>query len=146
MNLRKTAATAGLASALLLGGTVAAMAVSAYATSAVNVRSGPGTGYKVVDQLYDGEDVDVGSCTAGWCRVSHSGPDGWVSASYLSRNGGNDAYDDDDDVDVDIYYGRPSYPRYYPRYSHYPRYNSYPRYHSNSVCLGGPNARFCFSD
>lgn len=60
-------------------------ALGAQATAAVNVRSGPGTGYAAVDVLYAGEQVDVEGCTAtGWCSIIHVGPDGWVSARYLS--------------------------------------------------------------
>ncbi|MEQ1768633.1 MAG: SH3 domain-containing protein [Devosia sp.] len=68
-----------------LGLATAAQALDAEATTSVNVRSGPGTGYAVVDTLYAGESVDVEDCrSSGWCHVSHSGPDGWVSSHYLS--------------------------------------------------------------
>ena len=36
----------------------------------------------------------------GWCLVQHSGPDGWVSARYLSNDGGD--YGDDDDEPVRV--------------------------------------------
>jgi uncharacterized protein YraI len=137
MNLKKTALKAGLAAALLFAGTAATVAVEAFATGGVNVRRGPGTNYGVVDQLRRGESVDVRGCSGGWCQIVHSGPDGWVSASYLSRGG--DFYDDDDDVDVDVYVGRPyryDRPRWRPRY----------RDRDNFVCFGGNNARFCLSD
>lgn len=63
-------------------------ALAAQATAAVNVRSGPGTGFAVVDVLYPGEEVDVEGCTAaGWCSIIHYGPDGWVSARYLTGSG-----------------------------------------------------------
>ena len=138
MNLKKSALTAGLAAAMILGGTAATLAVEAYATGGVNVRSGPGTGYRVVDQLYRGESVDVRGCEGGWCRVVHSGPDGWVSASYLARDRrSNDFYDDD--VDVDFFIGNP---RPGPRWRDRPR--RWDR--DNYVCFGGPNARFCLSD
>jgi len=63
--------------------TSAAFAVSAVATTSVNVRSGPSTGYQVVDTLYPGEQVEVSECQGGWCYVQHPGPDGWVSGNYL---------------------------------------------------------------
>lgn len=78
----------GLAGAALLLSAGAALADPAEATGAVNVRSGPGVNYSIVDQLYPGETVDVGQCEGGWCFVDHSGPDGWVSANYLSPLGG----------------------------------------------------------
>jgi hypothetical protein len=65
------------------------------ATAHVNVRTGPGTQYRVVDTLYPGEQVNIETCRSnGWCLIEHSGPDGWVSARYLSNDGGD--YDDDD--------------------------------------------------
>jgi len=74
-----TTAAAGLA----LAGTAA---MAAEATVSLNVRSGPGTSNPVVDTLYAGERVNVGQCTAyNWCYITHSGPDGWVSARYLTE-------------------------------------------------------------
>lgn len=56
-----------------------------YARSAVNVRSGPGTNYRAVDTLKQGEQVTRSQCTSdeSWCYVTHNGPDGWVSNNYL---------------------------------------------------------------
>ncbi len=65
-----------------------AFAIDASATTAVNVRAGPSTGYSVVDALYSGEVVQVAGCQNGWCSISHNGPDGWVSANYLSQING----------------------------------------------------------
>jgi len=65
-------------------------ASAAEATASVNVRSGPGTSYGVVDTLYAGESVDIEECrSTGWCLITHSGPDGWVSARYLSNDEGD---------------------------------------------------------
>lgn len=75
-----------LAAVLSLGFSSAAMADEA--TASVNVRTGPGTQYRVVDTLYPGETVNIETCRSnGWCQISHSGPDGWVSARYLSNDG-----------------------------------------------------------
>lgn len=64
-------------------------AIAAEATASVNVRGGPGTNYAVVDTLYPGESVDVDRCASnGWCYVVKSGPDGWVSARYLTDSDG----------------------------------------------------------
>jgi uncharacterized protein YraI len=63
-------------------------AAAAEATTSLHVRAGPGTGYSVVDTLYAGENVAVQECRSnGWCRITHSGPDGWASANYLSGIG-----------------------------------------------------------
>jgi hypothetical protein len=63
-----------------------------------------------------------------------AGPDGWVSASYLTTGG---YYDDDDYYDDDY---RPRYRR--PRV-HFDDYYDYP---STRFCVGGSNASFCISD
>ena len=140
MSLKHTALTFGIAAAALLGSSIAALAAPAYATSNVNVRSGPGTGYGQVDVLRRGDSVDIDYCRGSWCFVNKSGPDGWVSASYLSRGGyDDDYYDDDDDFYIDE---RPIYRPYRP-YRPYRDYYYGPR---SSACIGGPNATFCISD
>lgn len=100
----------GLAGALLaLGiGTAAALAAPAYASATVNVRSGAGTGYPVVDVLHPGQRVDVEYCRGAWCMVEKSGPDGWVNANYLTA----DRYDDDDEYYEDDDYFIIERPRY----------------------------------
>lgn len=77
--------SAALAAASILVSAGAAFAVEAEAKSAVNVRTGPGAGFGIVDQLTAGEVVEITECSPnGWCFVEHSGPDGWVSANYLT--------------------------------------------------------------
>lgn len=85
MTLAKTLRRIGLAAAAVLSTTIAASALEAAATASVNVRTGPGVDYRKVDTLYPGEVVDVVECNAAntWCRIFHSGPDGWVSRRYL---------------------------------------------------------------
>ena len=81
--IRKTLVVA-LATAGLLALSGAASAMEAAAKSAVNVRTGPGTGFSVVDKLEADEVVDITECApSGWCFIEHSGPDGWVSSSFL---------------------------------------------------------------
>lgn len=136
MTIKKTAITIGLA-VMAFGATAAsAYAATAYATGSVNVRSGPGTGYRVVDQLRRGERVDVVGCRGSWCRVVKSGPDGWVSANYLSSG---DRYDDDDYYDDDYVVVHPRY-RNRARVHFPPYYRDYP---DASFCVGGDNASFC---
>jgi len=60
-----------------------ANAVEASAKSAVNIRTGPGTGYAKVDALYAGEVVNITQCQRRWCYIQHPGPDGWVAGNYL---------------------------------------------------------------
>ena len=134
MSLKRNAQTIGLALLALCATTASAFAVTAYATDPVNVRTGPGTGYRVVDTLRRGERVDIDYCRINWCLVTKSGPDGWVSASYLSRGG----YFDDDYYDDGFFIDRPRIIRRYPFYRNYD-----PDF---SACIGGPNARFCIYD
>jgi uncharacterized protein YraI len=118
-------------------GVTAASAASAFASSTVNVRSGPGTGYAVVDVLRPGQRVEVDYCKGTWCAIEQRGADGWVNANYLSADRYNDDdryYDDDDYYDDGFYIDRPRY-----------RYRSYPFFRSQA-CFGRPNVSFCFSN
>lgn len=63
--------------------TTAAMAAPGIASVNANVRSGPGTGYKIVDKLEKGEYVIVKDCGAAWCTISHIGKDGYVSRALI---------------------------------------------------------------
>ncbi|CAA0098885.1 Uncharacterised protein [Starkeya nomas] len=72
-----------LAAGLLVAGSVMSAASAAVVTGNVNVRSGPGTNYRVIGSLPAGARVDVGGCRGNWCRVAG----GWVSASFLSGGG-----------------------------------------------------------
>lgn len=129
----------GLAVGLVLGGSTAALAAAAVVDTHLNVRSGAGTHFRVVDVARRGEVVDVEHCRGSWCFITRRGPDGWVSANYLSR-GGDYYYDDDFFYDEPIYIERPR--------RRYVRPPVYPHYHGPdfSACIGGKNARFCVYD
>jgi uncharacterized protein YraI len=96
-----------------------ALAYTNYTTSAVNQRTGPGTGYASLGALPAGTVVNVSGCQPGWCRASSFLGTGWISSSYLS---GGQAY-------VQPYPNVRRYPYltyrtapYYPRvYPYYPR-------------------------
>lgn len=49
----------------------------------LNVRSGPGTTYKVVDSLKKGTKVTVSATSGNWSKI---GSNRWVSSSYLSAS------------------------------------------------------------
>lgn len=66
----------------------AAYAAPGTVTGNVNVRSGPGTNYAVIDTVRRGTTVDVQQCEGSWCYIAKPGPDGWVSSSFLSAGGG----------------------------------------------------------
>ena len=53
------------------------------ASSGVNIRSGPGTGYEVVDGLGYGARVNTYGDLGGWYRVNG----GWIASSYTSAGG-----------------------------------------------------------
>jgi uncharacterized protein YraI len=57
---------------------------NAEATVSLNVRSGPGTNYRVIDTLRPGENVEISRRSGGWCYLVKSGPDGWSSCRYLT--------------------------------------------------------------
>lgn len=130
---------AGLATLAVLATTAAASAAPAFATSNVNVRSGPGTGYGVVDTLRRGERVDIQYCRGSWCFVEKRGPDGWVSSRYLGNRGGG--WHDDDDWRPRP--PRPPHwdPRPWPPRPIYPA--PYPTRPGASFCFNGPNGYFC---
>ncbi|GGF13704.1 hypothetical protein GCM10011321_02090 [Youhaiella tibetensis] len=151
--LRTKILAGGLAALALVATAGAALAAPAYATSNVNVRSGPGTGYRSVDVLTRGQPVDVQQCRGSWCFVSKPGPDGWVSANYLSSSGG-------------YYRPRPPRPPVYPIHPRPPFYPDHgwggpnwggpgwghrppPRPRPNpgaSFCMNGPNGYFCMGN
>ena len=84
MQLNKNVLRAGMAGVALLLSAGVAMAAPGSATGNVNVRTGPGTNYAVVDTLRRGERVEIESCRGNWCYVEKDGPDGWASANYLA--------------------------------------------------------------
>ncbi len=54
-------------------------------TTALNLRSGPGVRYRIIDVLVPGEVVNLRFCRAsGWCYVTRPGPDGWVAGRFLA--------------------------------------------------------------
>lgn len=80
-SLFKTAAAAGTALAL---SATAALAVEATATVELNVRTGPGTNFGVIDTLAVGERVNTTECVStGWCYVEQAEQNGWVSKNFL---------------------------------------------------------------
>jgi hypothetical protein len=142
MALNRKLIASGLAALAVLATSAAAMAAPAVATSNVNVRSGPGTGYGVVDALRRGERVDIQYCRGSWCFVERRGPDGWVSSSYLAQGNGGGWNDYQPPRPPPVYNPRPPRPPHWnpPRPS-YPQ--PYPSKPGASFCFNGPNGYFC---
>ncbi len=63
------------------------IASAATVTNDLNLRSGPSTGYRVIDTMPAGAHVNVLGCTGSWCRVNFRGEVGYASASYLGGGG-----------------------------------------------------------
>jgi len=85
MRILQLLSAAPLVLAAMLVSSPRADAVEAASTTTLNVRTGPGTEYSVVDSLDPGEVVEVGECISnGWCYIYQTGPNGWVSSRYLS--------------------------------------------------------------
>jgi uncharacterized protein YraI len=69
----------------------AAMAAgSAVTTGNLNMRTGPGTSYDVMNTMATGSAVTVYGCLIGtsWCFVNFAGMDGWSSANWLATGSG----------------------------------------------------------
>ncbi|WDR05094.1 SH3 domain-containing protein [Devosia rhodophyticola] len=144
MTLKNKLMIGGLTALAMLASTACAFAATAYASTNVNVRSGPSTQYRAIDTLRRGERVDVQYCQGSWCYVQKAGPDGWVSSNYLDR-------------------GRR--PVYRPRPVPQPSWNDYYGYDNGWVrprprlpqrrfiprnrsqaCFSGSNGYFCFGN
>jgi uncharacterized protein YraI len=85
ISMRK-ALLSGLVLALMTLPAAPALAGEARASGDVTVRIGPGSNYRPIDRLTDGEYYEVLECTrqARWCLVGDRlGEIGWVRGSYL---------------------------------------------------------------
>ena len=78
----------GVAGIALADATFRPSSGTAYATDAVNVRSGPGTSYTVLGYLSRGEKVTItGTVSNGWTQLQlHGNRLGYVSSDYLSAS------------------------------------------------------------
>ena len=159
MALNRKLMTSALATLAVLATTAAAAAAPAVATGNVNVRSGPGTGYGVVDALRRGDRVDVQYCRGSWCFVEKRGPDGSVAANYLATGGGggwDGGYEPSPPPRPPHWNPRPPRPPQWnpeppppPHWGQrpprpYPQpYPVYPTEPNASFCFNGPNGYFC---
>lgn len=57
--------------------------------SAVNVRTGPGTGYGILGLVYYGQTVPIKGQENGWVNIDFNGNNGWVSGDYVSTDRDN---------------------------------------------------------
>lgn len=165
MALKTTALKGGLAALIVMVMTAGAYAWQATATTSVNVRSGPGTNFRVVDVLQRGERVEVEYCRGSWCFINQYqyGPNGWVSANYLAQAGWQPPRPQPQPPVVRPPVQPPHWNPYPPRPPHWnpnpprpPHWNPYPprpphwghqpppqNPGNSQVCFNGPNGYFC---
>lgn len=53
--------------------------------SALNVRSGEGTNYRIIGALPQGQKVQVISENSGWSKINYNGQNGYIGTRYLSK-------------------------------------------------------------
>lgn len=58
-------------------------------TSTLNIRSGAGTNYPILDTLNKGQQVSIISTNNGWFEISYNNSTAYVSANYISLISGN---------------------------------------------------------
>jgi uncharacterized protein YraI len=61
--------------------------VQSVTASALNVRSGPGTGYRILGTLRDGAPVAILGTSGAWRQVWFAGQRAWVHGGYLGATG-----------------------------------------------------------
>lgn len=79
--LRTATVTAAACAAAIVLMPLTAFAATATVNGSLNVRSGPGTSYPIIEHLTTGDTVDIGGCRNGWCYLTDR--EGFVSSSYL---------------------------------------------------------------
>ncbi|MFC4670399.1 DUF1236 domain-containing protein [Seohaeicola nanhaiensis] len=74
------------AAAVLMAMAVPASALTANATTDLNLRAGPGNMYPIQGVIASSAEVDVQGCIAGseWCKVTYNGTEGWAYSAYLT--------------------------------------------------------------
>ena len=123
-------AACALSAGLLTAGQ--AGATPAVTDRAVNLRTGPSTGYPSIAVIPRGDYVEVNACleSSPWCDVDWRGVQGWAYGRYLLYTGARyryvPIYDVYRYVGIGIYIGRPIiYPRY-RKWHRRPRYDRPP--------------------
>lgn len=76
------------ATAAFLASAGSAAAYTAVTVTDLNMREGPGTGYRIITTLPANAPVEVYGC-AGWCEVEFGGAVGYVSGNYIARPTGS---------------------------------------------------------
>ena len=56
----------------------------------LNVRSGPGTNYKIIDGIWNGTSVSIIETSGSWYKISYSNRTGYVSSQFIKLSEDND--------------------------------------------------------
>ena len=92
-----------------------------YSTAELNIRSGPGTDYAIIDTIPFGEKVEVIDFEEGWAKLKSYGEEAYASADYLSKSQPETTSEDEGPMVWVSYSGN--------------------KYHSNPSCSGMKGAR-----
>ena len=62
-------------------------------STALNIRSGPGTGHKIIGKLQKGSYITLQNESNGWWRIEYAdGKEGYVSSDYINEVKESKAY------------------------------------------------------
>jgi beta-N-acetylglucosaminidase/uncharacterized protein YraI len=88
-----------------------------HVNDSLRVRSGPGTTYSVLGNLYNGNTVTVTDSTsyAGWYKIDYNGGVGYVSADYVTLSQSGDT-EYEPDADFEAYMDSQGFPESYKPY------------------------------
>ena len=92
MRHRFHALPALLAAVTLCAALPSAAQTSAYASTSVRLRTGPGTSYEAITTVPRGARLAVTSCDT-WCAVVYGGRSGYVSARYVREGSAPPTYE-----------------------------------------------------
>jgi hypothetical protein len=83
----------------------------AYLLTTVNLRSGPGTNYSLVQVVPEASTVGVAKCSDGWCAVAWKGRRGFAPAGTLTiaEPGPDGSYPPFDEELASAYHGDPGW-------------------------------------
>ncbi len=111
LSLRKlTAFGAAIAGILLAPAIANAQQTTAFTTSDLNLRQGPGTQYQIILAMPQGSQVTVNHCAnnSSWCHLTFGQYAGWASSRYLTTT-------------PPRYVAGPAPQPQYPQQPHYPQ-------------------------
>lgn len=67
--------------------TVEASTIKGTVTASIlNIRSGPGTNYKIVSTIKRGSTVSITSSKTSWYKITSGSKSGWVSSKYIRKS------------------------------------------------------------